>query len=56
MTGMADPARSLLCLMGDGYIEVTHWYPHPCGGYYMVEAQVWGPQGKVGYSMPWDPS
>lgn len=40
--------RNLLCLLPDGHIEVTHWAPHPCGGYYLVEAQVWGPRGFVG--------
>lgn len=45
-------SRNLLCLLPDGHIEVGTWEPHPCGGYYEVERWVWGPAGRVGYSVP----
>lgn len=40
--------RNLICELPDGHIEVSHWAPHPCGGYYEIERQVWGPRGFVG--------
>lgn len=40
--------RNLLCLLPDGHIPVTVWHPHPCGGYYMVGAWCYGPDGCVG--------
>lgn len=42
--------RNLLCLLPDGHIEVGHWLPHPCGGYYEIERWVCGPGGRVGYA------
>lgn len=43
--------RNLLCLLPDGHMPVTYWAPHPCGGYYMHQAWVYGSNGIVGYWM-----
>lgn len=48
----ARSVRNLVCLLPDGHIPVTVWAPHPCGGRYMVEAWVYGPNGRVGYWLP----
>ncbi len=40
--------RILHCLLPDGYIPVTYWAPHPCGGLYMEDALCWGASGSVG--------
>jgi hypothetical protein len=46
---MAVSARNLVCLLPDRYVPVETWAPHPCGGWYVAEAWVYGPQGRLGY-------
>lgn len=41
-----------LCLLPDTAIKVSHWAPHPCGGWYEIGAWCWGPHGRVGYWVP----
>jgi len=33
-------------------IPVTIHHPHPCGGYYVAEAWVYGPEGRIGRWQP----
>ncbi|MCA1571674.1 MAG: hypothetical protein LC798_15440 [Chloroflexi bacterium] len=40
--------RNVICELPDGHLVVTFWEPHPCGGIYMVDARVFGPNGFVG--------
>ena len=40
--------RNLRCLLPDGCLPVTLHDPHPCGGYYVIEAWVYGPHGRIG--------
>jgi hypothetical protein len=40
---------NMTCLLPDYCMGVTMWEPHPCGGYYMVEAWCYGPHGRIGY-------
>jgi len=37
------------CLLPDYCIGASMWAPHPCGGYYKVEAWCYGPHGRIGY-------
>jgi hypothetical protein len=41
--------RNLQCLLPDGHIPVVTWAPHPCGGWYVLEAWAYGPHGRVGW-------
>lgn len=43
---------NLKCLLPNRYIAITHWAPHPCGGYYMHHASCWGREGEVGWWVP----
>lgn len=40
--------RNLRCLLPDGHIGVKVYAPHPCGGWYVIEAFAYGPKGQVG--------
>lgn len=37
-------------------VLVRHYAPHPCGGYYAVEASVYGPLGLLGRLIPPGPA
>jgi len=41
--------RNLLCLLPDGHIPVQIWGPDACGGWYVIQADCYGPGGRVGY-------
>jgi len=45
--------RNLLCELPDGHIPVEIWSQHPCGGKYVIEAYVYGPNGRVGRWFRW---
>lgn len=40
--------RNLICELPDGHIDVYVWAPHPCGGWYVIDAAIYGPRGYVG--------
>lgn len=40
--------RNLYVLLPDGCVPVEVWAPHPCGGYYVLDAVAYGPSGRVG--------
>jgi hypothetical protein len=40
--------RNLLCWLPDGCLGVTVHAPHPCGGYYLLDARCYGPDGYIG--------
>jgi hypothetical protein len=40
--------RNLRCLLPDGYLPVAIWAPHGCGGWYIADAWVYGPHGRIG--------
>jgi hypothetical protein len=41
----------MTCLLPNTRIGVVIRHPHPCGGYYTVEAWCYGPAGRIGHWM-----
>lgn len=39
--------RNLVIQLPDGYLPVALYHPHPCGGVYMIDGWVVGPEGRI---------